>query len=114
MTLPTTRQTSRGARVDYLEVYVRRVPDVPGNVVEALAQRLDRGEIGAVTVMSVQSLDNLVALLPASCAPALAKTPLVTPATRVLKEALNRLPGCPATLAAGPSADEMVRAIATL
>ena len=105
---------SRGASVDYLEVYSRRVPDVPAHGIDALAQRFAAGDIDVVTVMSVQSLGNLIELLPGTCTSALAQTPLVTPATRVIKEALDRLPGCPATLAEGPGADEMVRAIATI
>jgi uroporphyrinogen-III synthase len=105
---------SRGATVDYLEVYVRRIPDLPEGRVDALAQEIADGKIDVVTVMSVQSLDNLLKLLPGGLETALAETPLVTPATRVIKEVMNRLPGCPATLAAGPGADEMVRAIAML
>ena len=105
---------SRGASVDYLEVYARRIPEVPAGRVNSLANEIAGGEIDVVTVMSVQSLDNLLRLLPGEIAAALAKTPLVTPATRVIKELMDRLPGCPATLAAGPGADEMVRAIATL
>jgi uroporphyrinogen-III synthase len=105
---------SRGATVDYLEVYVRRIPDLPESRVDALAQEIAEGKIDVVTVMSVQSLDNLLKLLPGGLETALAETPLVTPATRVIKEVMNRLPGCPATLAAGPGADEMVRAIAML
>lgn len=103
---------SRGASVDYLEVYARRIPDLPESRVDALARDIAGGKIDVVTVMSVQSLDNLLELLPRGIETALAETPLVTPATRVIKEAMNRLPGCPATLAAGPGADEMVRAIA--
>ncbi|NIA27866.1 MAG: hypothetical protein GWP02_07390 [Desulfobulbaceae bacterium] len=37
---------------------------------------------------------------------------LMTPAARVIKEALGRFPGIPATLAEGPQANDMVRAIA--
>jgi hypothetical protein len=44
----------------------------------------------------------------------LARTPLVTPASRVIKEALNRFPDIPAVLAEGPHADEIVRTISAL
>jgi uroporphyrinogen-III synthase len=111
--LLATTLRERGAHVDYLEVYARQLPDYPEPEIEAVARRLTAGEIGAVVVMSVESLRNLLALLPESCHPAFAKTRLVTPASRVIKEVADRLPGCPATLAEGPGADEIVRAIAT-
>ena len=105
---------SRGASVDYLEVYARAVPDYPPGAVDRLERRLRSGDVDVVTVMSVESLCNLIALLPEACRPVLAAIPLVTPAARVIKEALDRLPGCPTMLATGPGADEMVRAIAAL
>ena len=70
--------------------------------------------INAVTVMSVQSLTNLAELLPEWCAAQLESTPLVTPAGRVLKEALERYPASRPILAAGPGADDMVQAIIAL
>ena len=102
----------RGANVDYLEVYARRLPEYAGSEIEELRHDLEAGKIGAVVVMSVESLHNLLELLPESCHPALGKTRLVTPASRVIKEMADRLPGCPATLADGPGAGEIVRAIA--
>lgn len=102
----------RGARVEYLSVYERRVPDCSAHEVEALEASWKRGEIDAVVVMSVQSLVNLIAMLPDSCRQLLVGTPLVTPAARVLKEALGRLPGASAALASGPGARELVDAVA--
>jgi uroporphyrinogen-III synthase len=112
--LLATTLRERGAHVDYLEVYARRLPAYDEPQIEAVRRRLEAGEIGAVVVMSVESLHNLLALLPESCHAALAKTRLVTPASRVIKEVADRLPGCPATLADGPDAGEIVRAIATV
>ena len=109
-----TTLLERGASVDYVEVYSRRVPDVPDEDISALARQFESGDIDVFTIMSVQSLKNLLALLPATCISALTATPLVTPAARVIKEALDLLPGCKATQAAGPGADEMVRAIAAI
>ncbi len=111
--LLATTLRERGASVDYLEVYARRPPDYAESQIDDVRRRLEAGEIGAVVVMSVESLHNLLALLPESCHAALAKTRLVTPASRVIKEVADRLPGCPATLADGPGASEIVRAIAT-
>jgi uroporphyrinogen-III synthase len=104
----------RGATVDYLPVYERRMPAHSTADVEALVGRWQAGDIDVTTVMSVESLRNLIALVPDSCHHLLAKTPLVTPAARVLKEAQESLPDCIITLATGPSADEMVGAIAAV
>ena len=62
--------------------------------------------------MSVESLTNLVALLSNWCKARLALTPLVTPAARVLKEALALYPDMPVALAHGPGPADMVSAIA--
>ena len=103
--------TTRGAVVEYLSVYERHLPEVGPETLADLEARWRQGEINAVTVMSVQSLVNLAELLPTWCTAQLTTTPLVTPAGRVLKEALDRYPASRPTLAAGPGADEMVRAI---
>ena len=110
--LLATTLRERGAQVDYLEVYARRTPAYTGQEIAAVAGPLEAGDIDAVVVMSVESLANLLALLPPSCHRALAETRLVTPASRVIKEVQDRLPGCPAILADGPGADEIVRAVA--
>ena len=112
--LLATTLRERGATVQYLEVYARRAPDYAEAEIADVVRRLETGEIAAVIVMSVESFRNLLALLPESCHAALAKTRLVTPAARVIKEVTHRLPGCPAILADGPGADEIVSAIATL
>ncbi len=105
---------SRGAIVEYLSVYERRVPDVTEAETADVDARWRRGEIDVVTVMSVATLHNLVTLLPESGRERLRGTPLVTPASRVLKEALDLFPGIPATLADGPDTDAMVRSIVAL
>ena len=64
--------------------------------------------------MSVQSLINLIDMLPTWCGQQLELTPLVTPAGRVLKEVLDRYPASRPILAAGPAADDMVKAIIAL
>jgi len=104
----------RGATVDYLPVYDRRMPLHSAADGVTLAQHWQAGDIDVTTVMSGESLRNLITLVPDSCSRALAETPLVTPAARVLKEAQERLPGCPVHLATGPGADEMVSAIAAI
>ena len=105
---------ARGAKVDYLSVYERRLPDVGPDTLADLEARWRQDLINVITIMSVQSLANLAELLPAWCAAQLETTPLVTPAGRVLKEALDRYPASRPILAAGPGADDMVKAIIAL
>jgi len=104
---------ARGAIVDYLSVYERQLPDYTTAELDKLEQQWRAGKISVVTIMSVESLRNLVTLLPEWCVSQLVNTPLVTPATRVIKEAREQFPGLPATLAQGPQAGDMVDAIIT-
>jgi uroporphyrinogen-III synthase len=102
---------ARGAQVDYLQVYERRMPLYSDDEVESLLHVWESGQIDVVTVMSIAAFRNLIELLPESAIPLLSRTPLVTPAERVLKEALDMFPELPTTLAAAPDADEMVRGV---
>lgn len=104
----------RGADVQYLSVYERRLPEYADHELQELASRWAAGDVDCVTVMSVASLTNLLKLLPTRCLDQLAETPLVTPAARVIKEAHNRLPGSRHKLADGPQAGEMIKAIIEL
>jgi uroporphyrinogen-III synthase len=112
--LLATMLRERGAEVEYLSVYERRLPDYDETTLQALADRLDNGDVDAIIVMSVESLTNLLRLLPDSGTETLVQVPLVTPSKRVLKEAHDRIPGLRAVLAEGPRASDMVRAIVTL
>ena len=103
----------RGATVEYLATYERRLPAPAPEFIAELERRWEDGGIDAIVSMSVQSLANLDRLLPDPCREQLRATPLVTPSARVLKEAENRYPGCPAFLAAGPQASDIADAIAT-
>jgi len=105
---------ARGATVDYLSVYERRLPAVSAETQADLESRWRQGQINVITIMSVQSLRNLTRLLPAWCGEQLELTPLVTPAGRVLKEALDLYPASRTILAPGPGADDMVQAIVAL
>ena len=102
---------ARGAQLDYLQVYERTPPLYSLDEVEALIAVWESGHINVVTAMSVASFKNLIELLPESAMPLLSRTPLVTPAERVLKEALDQFPELLATLAEAPDADEMVRGV---
>ena len=102
---------SRGAAVEYLSVYARQLPEYPEAEIADLEQRWRAGAIHVVTIMSVESLHNLVALLPETCLPLFVDTPLVTPAARVIQEAREHFPGLVASLARGPQAGDMIDAI---
>ena len=105
---------SRGATVDFLAVYERTLPSYPANEIVAIEEQWRAGHIATVTVMSAESLHNLVELLPDTCIDMLTETPLVTPAPRVIKEADDLLPGIPTTLADSTRPADMVLAIADL
>jgi uroporphyrinogen-III synthase len=103
----------RGATVEYLEVYSRRVPEYAPADIADIEKQLLAGDVDIITIMSVKSLVNLIALLPSTCLEAIKSTPLVTPAARVIKEAEKRIPGIQTILADGPQARDMVAAIVT-
>lgn len=102
---------SRGATVDFLAVYERAAPDYAPADIQALESKLRAEAVDFTTIMSAESLRNLVAILPESCRDHLVETRLVTPAARVIKEAQELLPGIPTTLAQGPQVDDMIRAM---
>ena len=101
----------RGAKVDYLATY-RRVAATPdaGLLADIETRWRDNG-VNAVVVMSIDTLINLQQLLPPWCAERLAETPLVTPASRVIKDVLERFPAAQPMLASGPDTDALLRAI---
>ena len=104
----------RGATVNYLSVYERIRPDIDPKLLAEVETRWHDGELHAITVMSTESLANLVALLPNISAQQFENMPLVTPAARVIKEALNRFPASKPVLASGPLATDMLEAISKL
>jgi uroporphyrinogen-III synthase len=110
--LLATTLRERGATVDYLPVYERLLPSYTADELDSIAARWHSNQINAVTVMSVAAFNNLVLLLPESTHEHLARTPLVTPAERVLKEALIQFPNMPAALSATTEADAIVSSVA--
>lgn len=112
--LLATELERRGARVEYLSVYERRLPSVAPRELDAVTKALISGKIAAVAVMSVQSLDNLLRLLPESAHDALCRSALVTPSERVIKVLLHRHPDWRTTLARGPQAGDVVAALVTV
>lgn len=112
--LLATELSKRGAHVTYLTVYQRLLPDVSEQDRKRIETAWREGQLSAITVMSVATLHNLVKLLPEWCASQLECIPLVTPAARVIKEALDLYPASTPVLAAGPQADDMLQAILSI
>ena len=102
----------RGALVEYLAVYARGPAQPDAAALTRLEADWCAGGIDAVTIMSVETLVNLVSLLPTACRNRLRQTLLVTPAERVIIEATKQFPGIPTALAAGTSPQDIVHAIA--
>lgn len=105
----TLRQ--RGATVHYLSVYERALATASPELLAEVEGEWREDRINAITIMSVATLENLIALLPQWCRQQLESVPLVTPTARVIKVALDLYPASRPILAAGPQAADMVQAI---
>lgn len=101
----------RGATVDYLPVYRRLTRIYSPNLLTGLEHRWRDGQVNSVIVMSVDSLDKLLEILPVGFRELLSKTSLVTPSARVLQTASDRIPEAKVSLADSPKTDDMVRAL---
>ncbi len=101
--------SARGASVAYLPVYERAQPRPSEAELEALSDAWN--DIGVVMLLSVETLDNLLRLLPSDCRETLSDRLLVTPSARVLKEVSDRIPASQPVLASGPEAVNMVDAV---
>lgn len=104
--------SARGATVRHLTVYRRERAEPPPELAQEVGRAIAHGEIDYVIVLSTETLNHLLALLPPDARAALRETPLVAPGERVIKRALERLPGNPALMASGPTPADMVNAIA--
>lgn len=102
---------SRGAIVEYLAVYRRQIPEYSDEELSEITEKWQAGKVDVVTVMSVESLQNLLKILPRECRKLLVDTSLVTPAQRVIQEAVVQLPGIPTTVAKGPQVNYIIDAI---
>ena len=101
----------RGATVDYLPVYRRLTRSYSPNLLTGLEHRWRDGQVHCVLVMSVESLNKLLEILPASCRELLDTTALVTPSARVMQTASDRIPEANIFLAESPKTDDMLRAL---
>ena len=105
---------SRGATIYYLPVYERQLHRASAAELAALEKCWSNSEIDCVTVMSVETLHNLLQLLPATCRELLVETPLVAPSTRVIQTAEESIPGISTILAPGPQAADIISALIAL
>jgi uroporphyrinogen-III synthase len=103
----------RGADVRFLSVYRREIFPATTDDIESLDRRFREGEIDCVTVMSVETLRNLLQLLPESSLEVLRQTPLVAPGARVIQTVTELVPGISAIMASGPQAADMLNALIT-
>ncbi len=102
---------ARGATVHHLSVYERRRPNHDRATLQKLNELLHSNELQFSTVMSVESLRNLIQLIPSDEHQHLFGLPLVTPAARVIKECAHHDFIFAPILAASPRAEHLVAAI---
>ncbi|MDJ0918318.1 MAG: uroporphyrinogen-III synthase [Woeseiaceae bacterium] len=106
-----TTLAHRGANVEYLSVYARQCPSPEPAETENLLAAWSNDEIHAWIIMSVETLDNFLSLVGDAGAELARRTPLVSPAARVINVASERLPGIFATVADGTSPDALLETI---
>ena len=104
----------RGANVQYLSAYRRCPRSFTDRELTLLDRAWEAGNIDAVVVMSVASLDALLDTLPAAWHARLARTPLVGPGERMIQTALERLPDATCVQSPGPGALDVVAALTTV
>ena len=105
---------ARGAAVNYLPVYKRQLHAASDAELAALERSWRDGGVDCVTVMSAETLHNLLQLLPSACRKLLADTPLVAPGTRVIQTAEQSIPGISTVMAPGPQAADIISALIAL
>lgn len=93
----------RGAQVERAEVYRR---ESPATDTGRLLKKWVHGEIGAVVITSIESLQNLFAMLGTSGHPYLRDTPLVVVSARLRHSAMEQ--GCRHLLLAQEASDEAI------
>ncbi|MBT8084029.1 MAG: uroporphyrinogen-III synthase [Woeseia sp.] len=102
---------SRGATVDYLTAYRRRRYSATSAELVELESLWRTRPVDYVIVMSIESLEFLLELLPGWCRQALGAAALVTPSARVLKTAQESIPDTRTLLADSPDSKDLVAAM---
>lgn len=103
--------TRRGANVSYLSVYRREMRRASTAELDALEATWRDDGIDCVTVMSVETLENLLQQLSPLSLERLRQTTLVAPGARVIQTAMELVPGIPAITASGPQTADMLNAL---
>ena len=101
----------RGADVSYLSAYRREMRRAPTEELDSLDAHWRNGGIDCVTVMSVETLKNLLQQLQPVSLEQLRRTPLVAPGARVIQTAMELIPGISAVNASGPQTADMLSAL---
>jgi uroporphyrinogen-III synthase len=101
----------RGARVDYVQVYERSIPEHTAEDIAALIAAWRSDGFAAWLAMSKETLDNFLTLIGHEGEQLAQTTPLISPASRVIMEAEERLPGIFAVETDGVTPDAIVDAI---
>ncbi len=104
--------SSRGALIHNAECYHRSVPVVDAQLRERILKAWENGAIGAVHVMSVETLHNLLALTGERGRALLGATTIVTPHERIAKVA-NEL-GLVKTVVSGLNDAELIASLTAL
>lgn len=104
----------RGAFVSYLSAYRRGIMRPSRTAVAEIDDLWRRGGINCATVLSIETLENLLQLLLPTSIDMLRNTPLVAPGGRVIQTAVRLVPGLKAHAASGPAADEILAALIDL
>ncbi len=104
--------TSRGAQVDSLEAYKRIQPTVDASRVQQLEQRWRNDGIDIVTLTSVETLENLLAMLGDTGRALLKHTPFVTVSERIANAARAQGLTSERILSRGADDDALIGAIA--
>jgi uroporphyrinogen-III synthase len=104
--------TSRGAQVDCLEAYKRVLPMVDPSHVRQLEERWRDEGIDIVTLTSVETLDNLLAMLGDAGRALLKTTPFVTVSERIADAARDKGLAGERVLSRGADDDALIGAIA--
>ncbi len=98
----------RGAEVSYLCAYERRPHQPQPAELANLQAALDAGKVRFAIIMSAESAECLVEILPPGALDSLRQATLVAPSARVLQTASELIPGVESELAPGPQAPEIV------
>ncbi|MEM7276862.1 MAG: uroporphyrinogen-III C-methyltransferase [Pseudomonadota bacterium] len=104
-----TALTQRGAQCHYLEVYERKLAEHDAEHITDVRAALIEGRIDAVTVLSLETYQNLAQLLGSE---ALTHRPLVTPSQGVLKGLEDNQHGIVVHPADGPDSARLLDGVA--